>query len=131
MFATLRPMRRSAMQWALIVLAAAVMTACATFEKREPVTLEQVIQMSKAGTPPADIINKLKDSRTVFALSGSQFAKLREDGVDDTVLDYIQGTYVASVEMDTRLRYQSMYWGYGWGSPYRPYYGPWPYWYRW
>lgn len=129
MHAPLRPIHRSAMRLALILLASAILTACASVEKREPVTLEQVITMSKAGTPPADIINKLKDSRTVFVLSGSQYAKLREDGVDDTVLDYIQKTYVMSVEMDARLRYQSMYWGYGWGYPYRPYYGPWPYWY--
>jgi len=124
-------MLRSA-RFALALATCILASACATFEKREPMTLEQVIQASKSGTPPADIINKLKESRTVFALSGSQFAKLREDGVDDTVLDYIQRTYVASVEMDTRLRYQSMYGGYGWGTPYRPYvHGPWPYWYHW
>lgn len=124
-------MRLEALAPALVFVASMVLGGCATFEKREPVTLEQVIQMSKAGTPPADIINKLKESRSVFALSGSQYAKLREDGVDDTVLDYLQRSYVQSVEMDSRLRYQSMYWGYGWGSPYRPYYGPWPYWYHW
>jgi hypothetical protein len=128
---TLRLIRSNAALLALLLLAPLVMAACATTQKREPVTLEQVIQMSKAGTPPADIINKLKESRTVFMLSGSQFAKLREDGVDDTVLDYLQNIYVASVDMDARLRYQSMYWGYGWGPPYRSYYGAWPYWYRW
>lgn len=122
--------RRSAS--ALALLAAVALGGCAMAEKRVPMTLEQVIQHSKAGTPPADIINQLKDTGTVFEVSGSQFAKLREEGVDDSVLDYIQRTYVASVEMDTRLRYQSMYWGYGWGYPYRPYYGGgWPYWYRW
>lgn len=115
----------------LALSAAIALTGCATTTKRVPMTLEQVIQQSKAGTPPADIINQLKDSRSVFEVSGSQFAKLREEGVDDSVLDFIQRTYVASVEMDTRLRYQSMYWGYGWGYPYRPYYGGWPYWYGW
>lgn len=121
--------RRSATGLAL--LAAVALAGCAGMEKRVPMTLEQVIQQSKAGTPPADIINQLKESRTIFEVSGSQFAKLREEGVDDSVLDFIQRTYVASVEMDTRLRYQSMYWGYGWGYPYRPYYSGWPYWYAW
>jgi hypothetical protein len=120
--------RRSATGLAL--LAAVALAGCAGMEKRVPMTLEQVIQQSKAGTPPADIINQLKESRTIFEVSGSQFAKLREEGVDDSVLDFIQRTYVASVEMDTRLRYQSMYWGYGWGYPYRPYYGG-PYWHAW
>ena len=131
MRATLRLMQTDAARLALLLLVPMVTTACATTQKREPVTLEQVIQMSKAGTPPADIINKLKESRSVFMLSGSQFARLHEDGVDDSVLDYLQNIYVASVDMDARLRYQSMYWGYGWGPPYRSYYGAWPYWYRW
>jgi hypothetical protein len=109
----------------LVVLASAAISACATFEKREPMTLEQVVQMSKDGAHPADVINRIKDSRTVFMLTGSQYAKLREDGVDDSVLDYIQRSYVASVEMDSYVRYRTMYWGYGWGSPYYyPYYGP-------
>ncbi|MEO8040466.1 MAG: hypothetical protein ABI794_16985 [Betaproteobacteria bacterium] len=117
---------------AVVVAACVLASACATFAPREPMTLEQVITASKSGTPPADIINKLQESRTVFALSGSQYAQLRADGVDDTILDYIQRTYVASVEMDTRLRYQTMYGGYGWGPPYRPYFqGTWPYWYHW
>ncbi len=101
-------------------------------QRKEPVTLEQVIQMSKAQLPPADIINKLTESRTVLPISGSQFAKLHEQGVDDSVLDYLQKAFVDSVEMETRLRSQSMYWGYGgWGGHYRPFYGPWPYGYRW
>ena len=114
-----------------VLLAAMLLGGCAAFPKREPMTLDQVVQLSKEGKSADDIINRLSESRTVFALSGSGYAKLREQGVDDAVLDYIQRTYVARVELDSRLRYQ------GWYSPgfyppyYRPIMGPWPYWYGW
>lgn len=108
-------------------LVAVLASGCAAFEKREPMTLAQVVQLSKEGVLPDDIINRLRESQTVFALSGSGYAKLREQGVDDAVLDYIQKSYVARVEMDTRLRYPGWY-----GPGYYPYpYRPWPYWYGW
>lgn len=129
----IRPFRdawRGTRLWCVTVLAATALVAgCASTPKRVPLTLEQVISLSKQGVPPADIINQLKETRTVFELSGSQFAKLKEAGVDDSVLDYIQRTYVMSVEFETRMRYQSLYWGWGYGWPARPLYGPWPYWY--
>lgn len=118
--------------WLAALLLAALLTGgCAAFEKREPMTVEQVVQLSREGKTADDIINRLSESRTVFALSGSGYAKLREQGVDDAVLDFIQRSYVARVELDSRLRYQ------GWFSPgyyppyYRPMTGPWPYWYAW
>jgi hypothetical protein len=117
------------------VLVAALATGCAAFQNPEPMTLEQVVDLSTEGKSADDIINRLVQSRTVFALSGSGYAKLREQGVDDAVLDHIQRAYVARVEMDTRMRYQGWYGpGYGVGYypyPYRPMGGPWPYWYIW
>lgn len=111
----------------------ACLAGCAGMQRREPLTLEQVIQLSKAQTPPADIIAQLTQTRTVLQISGSQFGKLRAEGVDDSVLDFLQKSFLDSVEMDARLRAQSMYWGYGggWGGYYRPGFGPWPYGYRW
>lgn len=120
---------------AALALAAALVGGCAAFETRQPMTLEQVVQLSREGVSADDIINRLRESRTVFVLSGSGFAKLREQGVDDTVLDFIQRAYVARVEMETRMRYQGWYGpGFGVGNypyPYRPMGGPWPYWYGW
>jgi len=118
---------------AIVLLLCACLAGCAGMQRREPLTLEQVIQLSKAQTPPADIIAQLTQTRTVLQISGSQFAKLQAEGVDDSVLDFLQKSFVDSVEMEARLRAQSMYWGYGggWGGYYRPFYGPWPYGYRW
>ncbi len=127
------PENHGHVRYAAALLLCACLAGCAGMQHREPLSLEQVIQMSKAQTPPADIIAQLTQTRTVLQISGSQFARLREQGVDDAVLDHLQKSFVDSVEMEARLRTQSMYWGYGggWGGHYRPFYGPWPYGYRW
>lgn len=125
-------LRRWALAAALCVIA--FLAGCAMTARPDPLTLAQVIELSKSGTPPADIINRLRETRTVLQISGSQYAKLKADGVDDSVLDYLQQSYVRAVELDTRFRYQGHYWGgygFGPGYPFRPYYGAWPYWYYW
>lgn len=115
------------------ILALALLSGCAAILHRpDPMTTEDVVRLVKAQTPPAEIIQKLRETRTVLPLSGSQFAKLREQGVPDEVLDYLQSAYLGAVEFDARMRYQNMYWG-GWGPPHpnRAFHGPLPYWYYW
>lgn len=117
-----------------VVSGALLLGGCATMGTRPPtMTLEQVVQLSRDGVAPAEIISQLKTTRTVLALTGSHYARLREEGVADEVLDFIQQTYVQAVEIDSRIRYQSPYWGWGppYPYPYRPYRGYWPYWYYW
>lgn len=118
---------------AVAILALAVLTGCAGILQRpDPMTTEDVLRLVKAQTPPAEIVQKLRETRTVLPLSGSQFAKLREQGVPDEVLDYLQSAYLGAIEFDARMRYQNMYWG-GWGPPHpnRAFRGPLPYWYYW
>ena len=111
--------------------AIAVLGGCAgTFQRPEPLGLDEIVRLARSGTPSTEMIQRLRDTRTVHALSGSQFAKLREQGVPDDVLDHLQNSYVGSVETDTRLRYQGMYGGWGYPYPFRPFRGgPRPYWY--
>ena len=115
------------------ILALAVLSGCAGLLHRpDPMTTEDVVRLVKAQTPPAEIVQKLRETRTVLPLSGSQFAKLREQGVPDEVLDFLQSAYLGAIEFDARMRYQNMYWG-GWGPPHpnRAFRGPLPYWYYW
>lgn len=118
-----------------ILLAAVLVSGCATTPRRPPLTMEQVVEMSKENRPAAEIIKELNDSRTVLPLSGSQYARLKQEGVPDEVLDHLQKRYLDAVEFDARMRYQNMYWGWGWGPPgafpHRPMVGRWPYWYYW
>ena len=118
-----------------LLLAAAIASGCATTPRPPPLTMEQIVEMSKENRPAAEIIKELNDSRTVLPLSGSQYAKLKQEGVPDEVLDHLQKRYLDAVEFDARMRYQTMYWGWGWGPPgafpHRPMVGRWPYWYYW
>jgi hypothetical protein len=121
----------------LAVLAfATVLSGCAGMVNRPPpLTIEQVVQMAKDGSPAAEINKEIDRTRTVLPLNGSQYAKLKQDGVPDEVLDHLQNRYLRAVEFDARMRYQNMYWGGGWGwgwgppYPYRPFPGHFPYWY--
>lgn len=120
-------------------VALAVLSGCAGALKRpDPLTTEDILRLVKSETPSLDIIQRLRETRTVLPLSGSQFAKLREQGVPDDVLDYLQQAYLGAVEFDARMRYQSLHWG-GWGGwggwgppfPHPAFRGPLPYWYYW
>lgn len=128
--------RRSHTLRALAVLALlTVLAGCATAPRRPPLTLEEVVTMAKNDLPAAQIIRAMDESRTVLALSGSQYAGLRQQGVPDEVLDHIQKRHLEAVEIDARFRQQQLYWGWGWGwppppaFPARPFPGRWPYWY--
>jgi len=120
------------MRWLILGITLFALSGCAGMLNRPaPLTAEEVVRLAKAETPSADIIQRLRDTRTVLPLTGSQFAKLREQGVPDDVLDYLQSAYLGSIEMDARIRSQNMYWGWGPPHPYRAFRGPMPYWYYW
>ena len=72
-----------------------LLSVCATlFKQPEPVTVDQVIEMSKEGVPAEAIVKKMRDSETVYRLTAAQLAKLHDVGVADPVLDYMQRTYI-------------------------------------
>jgi hypothetical protein len=62
-----------------------------------------VVAMSRAGQPADAILEKVRDSGTVYRLSASQLAKLHDDGVPDAVLDYMQETYLDSIRQRQEL----------------------------
>lgn len=93
------------------VVCAALLAGCAGMERRPPPSLEQIVEMSQAGKPAEEIIRELQDTRAVYPLTGSQIARLHDQGVPDTVLDYLQNAYAESIRWDARLRYDnSFYW---------------------
>ena len=54
-----------------------------------PLTRDDLVRLSRAGEPPERIIERIRATRTRFALSASQSIELAERGVDRSVLDYI------------------------------------------
>lgn len=92
----------------------------------EAVTVPQAIQMSQSGVADEEIIQQMKASGTVYRLQASQFAELKNNGVPDAVLNYMQQTYLDAVKRDAAYRewsywHQSGEYWYG-GAPY-----DWPY----
>jgi hypothetical protein len=51
---------------------------------------EDLVRMSKEGLPPQDIIARIKQTGSRYALSASQVIELHGQGVSNEVLDYIQ-----------------------------------------
>lgn len=108
-----------------LLMLAALLAGCATLGEKlpPPPTPEEIVQLSKDKFPAEDIIKRMEASRAVYRLPASELAKLREQGVPDQVIDYMQKTYIEAERYDEwRARY------YGWphyrGYVYGPYYGP-------
>jgi hypothetical protein len=59
--------------------------------------------MSKEGVPAETIIERMRDSDTVYRFTAAQLANLREQGVSDQVIDYMQQTYLDAVSQDQSL----------------------------
>lgn len=105
---------------ALVLVLAMLLGACAGMQRRPPPSLDEVVAMSNAGKPAEEIIRELQETRAVYPLTGSQIARLSEQGVPDTVLDYMQGAYMDRVRWESRMAYDSPY---GW-SCFHCYYRP-------
>lgn len=113
-------------QWAVVAaVLAALLTGCASRPQRPPVTVDEVVRMSAEGVPPADIVARLEESDTVYRLSGSELARLKERGVPDEVLDHIQDTYL---DYERGRAYRSYPYPYPWWGPSYAYAYPYPYW---
>lgn len=110
---------------ALVALSIAL-SGCAGMQRKPPPSLAEVVQMSQDGVPAEEIVGRLRESRAVYPLSGSRLAQLREDGVQDEVLDYLQQAYVDSIRRQERLYYRDPFWASGcFGCyPYRPWVSP-------
>jgi hypothetical protein len=120
-------MRRLASLLALTLLA----SACATLSGPEPLTPEQIVAMSRAGEPPQAIIDRLRESGTVLALSASDIVRLHQAGVAPEVLDYLQQAQMLEIRRREAL-FSGMYprcsWGGGFYPPFPPrlgLYSPW------
>ena len=89
--------------FAPFLCAALLAGGCAGFDPGPPpLSREDIVQLSKAGEPPAAIVERLKNTDTVLWLSASDILQLRQSGVSSQVLDYLQAVQIA----ETRRRSQ-------------------------
>jgi hypothetical protein len=90
-----------------------LLPACASLANRPPpVTVSEVVDMSHHGVPPQQIIDRMQESGTVYRLSATQLAQLKDKGVPDSVLNYMQETYLTSVRRRQELA-DERFWTFG------------------
>ena len=79
------------------------LSGCARwYTPRTPLPIADVVKLSKSSASAAQIIQRIRDSGTTYALRGSDFAKLKALGVPDPVLDYMQQSFVDDLDLYTR-----------------------------
>ena len=78
----------------ILLVCVTLLSGCSTFgfKKSDPITVGQVIQMSKDDVPPETIVKKMQDSESVYRFTAAQLAELHDMGVGDPVLNYMQQT---------------------------------------
>lgn len=103
------------------------LSGCASVNspEREPISLEQIVAMSKEGKDAAAIIREIRESKTTYDVMASQYAKLSRDGVPDEVIDFMQRGQLRMAERAGRRSAYDDLWissRYGWayGAPWTP-----------
>ena len=80
---------------------------CSSFGGRRwgdhPVTVTEVVILSQHGVAPEKIIAKLRRAGTVYQLSETQYAALRQKGVTPVVISYMQQSHAEAVREYPKL----------------------------
>jgi hypothetical protein len=109
MSATIRGSQRAIGRLALLAVAGLCVGAlgCASvFGRRyaeHPVTVTEVVMLSKHGVDPEKIIGKMRRGGTVYHLSDKQYAELRKQGVTPSVISYMQRVHEEAVREFPKL----------------------------
>ncbi len=92
-----------------------LLSGCATVQEpeRAPLTLAQIVDLSKQGKDAPTIIGEIKLTHAVYDVTASQYAKLSRDGVPDAVLDFMQQGQIRMAERAGRREARHDLWMYG------------------
>jgi hypothetical protein len=78
----------------------------------KPLTQQEIVEMARAGATDAQILERIRQSRTAYRLTASEIVALHNAGVSFTVLDYMIQTYIERVREDQRYLDERMWWHY-------------------
>jgi len=114
----------------ILVSGGALLHSCAVYSPEvKPVTLPDIVQMSKDKVSSKNIISEIKKSHTAYTLKASEYAKLQQQGVADSVVNYMLKTHIDLIQHNQQMQ-DSYYWwpwyggywygglGYGWPHGY-------------
>lgn len=116
----------------LITSGAMLLKGCVVYTPAitSAVPVSDIVQMSKDGVSSKNIIKDLRKSHSVYVLKADQLAKLRDEGVQDSVINYMENTHIKAIRQDQRM--QDSYYGgpgmYGYGYPGFGFGWPYDYW---
>lgn len=85
-----------------------------------PLTVPQIVAMSRQGVPAEEIIGKIQRSRVIYRLLPNQVEDLRRKGMSDQVLAFIRKRYRSALQRYPELRdwdSWTLYEGYWYASP--------------
>lgn len=82
------------------------MLGCSCLPRRQTpaMTLEDVVRLSREEVLPEEIIARLEETGTVYALKADEVVRLKEQGVDSDVLDSMSEAFVESERCKTRWK---------------------------
>jgi hypothetical protein len=93
-----------------LVIVGSLLGGCAALESRPaPLTREAIVLLARSGETPIAIIERIRQTDTVLALSASDILQLSEAGVPREVLDYMQTAQMQ--ELRRRLQFYGMLYG--------------------
>ena len=99
-------MKNRYLRSAIAVCLVVSLLGCSMLKGRKsvPMALEDVVRLSQEGESSEAIIEKLKESKTAFLLKSDQVIKLKEQGVDSEVIDYMIVSYVQRETRNTKWK---------------------------
>ena len=110
------------MKQLLTYLAIVLLVGCATAKPRPtPLSLADIMSMSKAGLSDGEIIQRVEDTHSVFKLTADDVVRLRNEGVSNGVVTYLLDNYTRAAMAEQRRRDSDeirSQWGFYYGHPY-------------
>ncbi len=80
------------------MLGCVIVAGCSTAGPQStaaPPSVADIVSMSRAGTPPDEIIQRMQASNAAYPFTDAQFTSLKAQGVSDQVINYMRRSYVA------------------------------------
>ena len=102
------------------IFAAAILQSCVVYNpySQQQVSVPDIVQMSKDGLSSKAIIRDLRQTHSIYTLKADQLAKLRDEGVQDSVINYMQKTHLDAVRRDQSMADSYYGWAGGYYGPY-------------